>query len=934
MTPDRLEEIEELFHAAREASADERAGLLGAADPELRREVESLLAREGDGVFLDRARPAGEDNTRTILRAGTLLGPYQVQGKIGEGGMGEVFRALDTRLGRVVAIKVASKHYNERFQLEARAISTLNHPHVCTLFDVGPNYLIMELIEGSTLADELKKGPFDPGVAALYAGQIAGALAEAHSLGILHRDLKPANIMVTRHGIKVLDFGLAKISRDTKTGSERGVTATGAIMGTPAYMAPEQVEGAEPGSFTDLFALGLVLYEMTVGKLPFPGASLGRMLSSGSPRLVPAPSGERAGVPAALDTIVARLLEKDPARRPQSASEVGRELSAIADNFATRSSRTRWRPVYAIAAAVISVSLASGIYLKSSKGPKPIASDPSSYTQLTSFTDSAVFPTLSPDGRMLAFYRSGDPWLTLGEIWVKLLPNGEPTQVTHDARVKYNLAFSPDGARIAYTAGDALWNTYTVSSLGAESELFLHNAGGLSWLDDSHLLFSQVKTGVHMGIVTSKTDLSDLRDIYFSPQERDMAHYSYLSPDQKSVLLAEMDPQWQPCRVVPFAGGSPGVQVGPAGECTSAAWSRDGKWVYLGVKVAGHRHLWRQRFPEGQPEQVTFGSTEEDGIAMAPDGRSLITSIATRQNAVWLHDSHGERAISTQGYVDADGHLANYSRAAFSRDGKRLYYPLRRDSPDSPAELYVADLATGRSKVILPGVSIREFDISPDEKEAVFSTQRSGQLRELWIAPLDRSAPARRIVAGAGDHPHFGPNHEIVFRRIESKAAYLTSIRPDGTGQRDAFPRPVEDVFDISPDRRFILIKAEGAADATLENENVFAVPLYGGSPQLVCTGHCEPAWSPDGRYLYIDIVSTRTAHDSPATQTAVIPIPPGKTLPDFSPQVRDPAHWAKIPGVKIFEHRGVVFSPGLDPSTYAYIQPSVHGNLFRIPIP
>ena len=464
----------------REASADERTSLLGRADPELRSEVESLLAGQNDSLLLVLPAQASDDQTMTMLYAGTQVGPYQVQNKIGEGGMGEVFRATDTRLGRAVAIKFAAKRYTERFQREARAISTLNHPHVCTLYDVGPNYLVMELIEGSTLSAELKNGPQRPEMVARYGAQIAGALAEAHSLGILHRDLKPSNIMLTRHGIKVLDFGLAKNFSKTNTRSAENVTETGAIVGTPAYMAPEQVEGGELGSFTDLFALGLVLYEMAVGRLPFPGASLGQMLSSGSHAPVPSPSRERVGVPAKLDAIVARLLEKDPAKRPQSALEVARELSAVADRISAPSPRTQWRTVYTIVAAVITVSLAAWIFLQSSNSLKgQIASDPTSYTQLTSFTDAAVAPALSADGRMLAFYRTGDPWfLQRGEIWVKLLPNGEPAQITHDSRVKYNLAFTPDGARIAYTVGNALWETYTVSALGGESELLPPQRGG------------------------------------------------------------------------------------------------------------------------------------------------------------------------------------------------------------------------------------------------------------------------------------------------------------------------------------------------------------------------------------------------------------------------------------------------------------------------
>jgi serine/threonine protein kinase len=354
MTPQRWRQIEDLYHAAQQRSPADRAALLELTDPDIRARVERMLAMDSGSQILDQS-PSDllADPTKTVVAPGAQLGPYKIEAQIGAGGMGTVYRAIDTRLGRVVAIKIAAERYSERFQLEARAISTLNHPHVCTLHDVGPNYLVMEFIEGSTLAAEIKKGPLAPETAARYGAQIAGALAEAHARGIVHRDLKPSNIMVTPHGVKVLDFGLAKMLSDP------GITESNAIMGTPAYMAPEQVEGREPTSTTDLFALGLVLYEMAVGKLPFPGASLGQMLSSGAHPAVPHASRERVGVPASLDGLVAKLLEKDPAKRPQSASEVARELSAIADRITTPP-RLRLRPIFAIPATVLLLLLASG----------------------------------------------------------------------------------------------------------------------------------------------------------------------------------------------------------------------------------------------------------------------------------------------------------------------------------------------------------------------------------------------------------------------------------------------------------------------------------------------------------------------------------------------------------------------------------------------
>ena len=353
MTPDRWRQIEDLYHAAQSCGPTERAALLERTDPEIRLRVERMLKVESGSQLLDPlAGGLLADPTRTVIATGAQLGPYKIEAQIGAGGMGTVYRATDTRLGRVVAIKIAAERYSERFQLEAQAISTLNHPHVCTLYDVGPNYLVMEFIEGSTLAAELKKGPLVPEVAARYGAQIAGALAEAHSLGIVHRDLKPSNVMLTRHGIKVLDFGLAKMLSTT------GLTEPGCMMGTPAYMAPEQVEGREPSASADLFALGLVLYEMAVGKLPFPGASLGQMLSSRPNTTVPRLSEQRADLPPVLDRLVTKLLEKDPAKRPLSALEVERELTAIADRLSARPSPSLLRP--AIAAIILLILLVAG----------------------------------------------------------------------------------------------------------------------------------------------------------------------------------------------------------------------------------------------------------------------------------------------------------------------------------------------------------------------------------------------------------------------------------------------------------------------------------------------------------------------------------------------------------------------------------------------
>ena len=332
MTAERFRQIEELYHAAREGNAEERAGLLARTDPELRREVESLLSQHTSGEFLDQpaiqnAQEVLEEETVTEFTAGTCLGPYRIESKLGEGGMGQVFRAVDTRLGRLVAIKIAHERFSSLFEREGRTISSLNHAYICTVYDVGPNYLVMELVEGETIAARLKNGPLPVKSAHLYGTQIAAALAEAHGKGIIHRDLKSGNIMIAKSGVKVLDFGLAKSGTDDK------VTASQMALGTPAYMAPEQREGKAADARTDIYSFGCVLYEMLTG---------GRI---GAPRKR-IPSRQ-------LEKIVNRCLEENPGRRWQSAAELERELGKVT------ASTSRWYAISAVAIlAVFAVAYA------------------------------------------------------------------------------------------------------------------------------------------------------------------------------------------------------------------------------------------------------------------------------------------------------------------------------------------------------------------------------------------------------------------------------------------------------------------------------------------------------------------------------------------------------------------------------------------------
>jgi serine/threonine protein kinase/tetratricopeptide (TPR) repeat protein len=403
MTPARWQKIEELYHGALELDQEARFRYLAAAcggDNELRQSVEGLLA-EGSAAGAIPANPLWEAaRTETMSVAGLQFGVYQVTSRLGAGGMGTVFLAVDTRLGRNVAIKVTHERYSQRFEREGRAIAALNHPNICTLYDVGPNYMVMEMLDGETLSARIRRGRLPLEEVLRYGRQIAAALAEAHAHGIVHRDLKPGNIMLTRNGLKVLDFGLAKQSG--APGPD--LTETRAVMGTPAWMAPEQAKGEPAGPAADLFALGLILYEMTEGRLPVTGASFGSLLAHGSAAGVP-PFSDDVKAPAQLTALVSQLLESAPERRLASAEEVRNRL-----DFATARPKRRWNVLAPLAGAIV-IALAAAGYFRLQSKPMLTDKDTIVLADFTNTTGDPVFDGTLRQG--LAIQLEQSPFLSL-----------------------------------------------------------------------------------------------------------------------------------------------------------------------------------------------------------------------------------------------------------------------------------------------------------------------------------------------------------------------------------------------------------------------------------------------------------------------------------------------------------------------------------------
>ena len=806
---------------------------------------------------------------------GQTLAHYKILEKIGSGGQGDVYLAEDTKLSRKVALKVLppelaeSEKRRARFKREAKALAALDHPNIIQVFSVeeaaGVHFITMQLVQGKTLTELLPKNGFSLAQFFEVAIPLSDAVAAAHQEGITHRDLKSDNVMKGDDGrIKVLDFGLAKATGGlTKEGASELPTAVktdeGVIVGTVAYMSPEQAEGKSVDHRSDIFSIGIILYEMATGQRPFTGETAASVLSSIIKDTPPSITEVNPALPSLLWRIIRRCLAKDPSRRYQSSLDVRNELEELKGELASgeleegavvpkRSPVVKW-----FAAATVTMALALvGALAYILREPSSTRLRFTNPIQITSAAGVEDFPTWSPDGQRLAFqsHESGNP-----DIWVTQLGGGGAVNRTV-ARLEEdrNPRWSPDGSQIAFLSGTAGTDVFVMPAVGGaprkvyapDTASFIYR-GGIDWSADGTELavVFQAPEGGLLDIFslqseeTRTTTLPACYDMSWSP---DGSYFACIDAANLRVAVTRL---W----LYSSTGREPIDVTDRSSREQSPSWSPDGRQLFFVSNRGGSMDLWQQRIgeegPVGAPEPLTVGVGMRRA-AFSPDGTKLAYSKGGLVENVWRVPILRERPASWADAEQITIGQAYTSHGDISPDGRRLLVQSdragNRDIWVLPAEggdmtqLTTNPAADGRPRW------------SPDGREILFVSGRTGN-SDLWVMPAE-GGPARQLTSDPAPDQRatWSPDGtEIAFVSFRSGNADIWVVSADGGEPRQLTDHPGGDWNPTwSSDGNWLVFRSVGRED------RLWRIPSAGGEAEPVTEGRAYvSSWSPDGKEIY-----------------------------------------------------------------------------------
>jgi Tol biopolymer transport system component/predicted Ser/Thr protein kinase len=657
-----------------------------------------------------------------MLDAGDKLGPYEILAPLGEGGMGQVWKARDTRLDRIVALKVSKREFTERFEREARAISALNHPHICQLYDVGPNYLVMEFAEGEPLLSQRKPRPLPLEKALEYSRQILDALDHAHRHKITHRDLKPANIMITRQGVKLLDFGLAKFETDPLQETDETITQTltrqGQIVGTLPYMSPEQLVGKPADARSDIFSFGAVLYEMLSGERAFEGSSAASLIAAVLERQ-PAPL-----VSPPLDRVVRRALAKDPDQRFQTARDLKTALEWAMEPQAAGAAGNGRRWLWTAAAALVAGGALAGAW-GMARFRQPAAADrvlrldisPPQGGRFVTVGNTVGGSALSPDGRMVAFVAAINGKTGL---WVRALDDrtARPLPGTEGAADPF---WSPDGKSIAFAAATSALQRIDLAGGGLPVTIGGGDATrGMAWSDDGQILFGSPGGGLFRVPATGGTpspltqvDGSRGESSHRFPQVLPGGRFLYWAwadkPENSGVYVSTFA---KPAERAFLLRTETAAIVAPGGDGRDyLLWLRGGTLVAQefdtgALKLRGEAHAIAGPIP-------SVGIIGTIPVSASASGQLLYNAAGSASQLTWFDRAGALRAPVGEEY------MYNYP-FRLSPDGHRAV--ATHDRPGGN-DLWLQDVERGSASRFTSASTLNIFPVwSPDGRTILFTT--------------------------------------------------------------------------------------------------------------------------------------------------------------------------------------------------------------------